>query len=351
MSEHNLNETEKALVYTARSVVVASLLFMVCSAILISTFIWREETEPKRQEETHTVISSATKSSAQENWAAPEENTIPAGKEGEAIRYGKELIVNTARYFGPNGSVATISNGMNCQNCHLQGGTKTFGNNYSVFFASYPKKSNRSGTVVPASSRIAECFERSLAGKAPDPSGKEVQAMLAYLKWLGSGLKKGNPVFGTGCGKLKYLDRPADPAKGKILYASKCVSCHGKNGDGLRAADQKSYTYPPLWGKHSYNDAAGMYRLANFSGFVKNNMPYGATYEDPQLSDEEAWDLAAFVNSQPRPHKDQQKDYPDLSKKPIDAPFGPYGDQFIAQQHKYGPFKPIADYYKSKKKK
>jgi thiosulfate dehydrogenase len=70
-------------------------------------------------------------------------------------------------------------------------------------------------------------------------------------------------------------------------------------------------------------------------------MPFGATYQNPQLSDEEAWNVAAFVNSQPRPHKDQRKDYPDLTKKPIDLPFGPYADRFSIRQHKYGPFKPI----------
>lgn len=70
-------------------------------------------------------------------------------------------------------------------------------------------------------------------------------------------------------------------------------------------------------------------------------MPYGASYENQLLSDEEAWDLAAFVNSQSRPHKDQHSDWLDISKKPIDFPFGPYTDQFTEVQHKYGPFNPI----------
>ncbi|MBB5634591.1 thiosulfate dehydrogenase [Pedobacter cryoconitis] len=358
MSKNKLDETDQILVHTARSILLITALFMICSAILISVFLWNGE-EKKNLTDTPQIltdqIASPRKktvpvSSADQDWKAPDENTIPAGKAGEMIRYGKDLIANTAKYFGPNGSVAAISNGMNCQNCHLQGGTKIFGNNYAVFFTSYPKKSNRSGQVVPASNRIAECFERSLAGKFPDASGKEVQAMLVYLKWVGSGVKKGDEVFGTGFQRLKYMDRPADPQRGKMIYASKCVSCHGEHGEGVRTADQANYTYPPLWGEHSYNDAAGMYRLSNFAGFVKNNMPFGATYKDPQLTDEESWDLAAFVNSQPRKHKDQHKDYPDLTKKPIDAPFGPYGDQFTKTQHKYGPYQPIADYYKSYKK-
>ena len=277
------------------------------------------------------------------NWKAPGERTIPAGKLGAMIRYGRELLAHTSNYLGPKGSVAQLSNGMNCQNCHLDGGTRLFGNNYANFIASYPKMSNRSGRVEPATERIAECFERSLAGQVPDTNGREVQAMLAYMKWLGQNVKKGQQLFGTSTEKLPFPDRPADPGKGRLVYAAKCQSCHGGKGEGLLAADKKSYIYPPLWGINSYNDGAGMYRIGNFAGFVKNNMPYGATYQKPQLSNEEAWSVAAFVNSRPRPHRNQHKDWPDLKNKPIDFPFGPYADKFSERQHKYGPFKPMND--------
>jgi len=64
--------------------------------------------------------------------------SIPLGKNGDLIRYGRMLITSTALYFGPNGSVAHISNGMNCQNCHLDAGTRLFANNVAGFTASYP---------------------------------------------------------------------------------------------------------------------------------------------------------------------------------------------------------------------
>jgi thiosulfate dehydrogenase len=274
-------------------------------------------------------------------WKAPNESTIPPGKQGEMIRYGKELLAHTSDYFGPKGSIAQISNGMNCQNCHLDGGIRLFGNNYASFIASYPKFSNRSGRVEPASERIAECFDRSLAGTIPDTNGREIQAMLAYMKWLGRDVKKGQKLYGTATAKLAFLSAAADPAKGRLVYMISCQKCHGINGAGLLAADKRSYTYPPLWGEHSYDDNAGMYRIGNFAGFVKNNMPFGTTYQNPQLTDEEAWNVAAFVNSQPRPHKDQRNDWKDLKNKPIDMPYGPYADGFSEKQHKYGPYQPI----------
>ncbi len=39
-----------------------------------------------------------------------------------------------------------------------------------------------------------------------------------------------------------------------------------------------SYTYPPLWGKNSYNVGVGLYRILAFAGFIKLNMPFGDTY-------------------------------------------------------------------------
>jgi thiosulfate dehydrogenase len=284
-------------------------------------------------------------------WKAPDTNSIPHDKAGNMIRYGRDLLANTGKYFGPSGSIAHISNGMNCQNCHLDGGTRLFGNNYAVFIASYPKWSDRSGTLQPVTQRFYDCFNRSLAGKVPDTNGREIRAMIAYMKWLGQGVKKGQKLFGSASEKLPYLSHAADTAQGKIVYMAKCKVCHGGDGEGLLAVDKKSYTYPPLWGNHSYNDGAGMYRIGNLAGFVKNNMPFGATFQNPQLTDEQAWDVAAFVNSRPRPHKDQHKDWPDIRTKPIDYPFGPYADNFSETQHKYGPFEPIKEAQKKSNNK
>lgn len=75
-------------------------------------------------------------------------------------------------------------------------------------------------------------------------------------------------------------------------------------------------------------------------------MPFGSSYEKEQLTVEEAWDLAAFVNSQPRPIKKFKQDWPSISLKPIDIPDGPYADSYSSLQHKYGPFEPIARYKK-----
>lgn len=275
-------------------------------------------------------------------WHAPEVESM--GENKEMIDYGKDLIVHTSLYFGENGSIyKTSTNGMNCQNCHLDAGTKVFGNNYSAVASTYPKYRARSGAVENIYKRVNDCFERSLNGKALDTSSKEMQSIVAYINWLGKDVKKGEKPAGSGFKDLSFISRAADPEKGKMVYVEKCQSCHQPNGLGLMNDTKTAYTYPPLWGAHSYNDGAGLYRLSNFAKFIKYNMPLGVLHNSSLLTDEEAWDVAAFVNSQNRPHKDARNDWPKISEKPVDHPFGPYTDGFSEKQHKYGPFKEIKE--------
>jgi len=275
-------------------------------------------------------------------WFGRDIVSAPRGAQGDLIRYGYELIAHTAKYIGPAGSVAHLTNGMNCQNCHLDAGSRPWGNNYGAVAATYPKFRDRSGSIESIIKRVDDCCIRSLNGTPPDSNSREMQAMVAYIKWLGAPVAKGQKPYGSGIRDIPVLSRAADPGKGKIVFQSQCVACHGDDGQGMKDGDDIAYQYPPLWGPHSYNSGAGLFRLSRFAGYVKYNMPYRNNYDGAaQLTDEEAWDVAAFVNSQPRPVADISLDWPDISKKPFDHPFGPYADGFSEQQHKYGPFGPV----------
>ena len=275
-------------------------------------------------------------------WRGPGLYQIPITTDsGRMIRYGYELISHTSFYLGPKGAVAHISNGMNCQNCHLEAGTKPYGNNYGKVYSTYPLYRPRSNSIQGIQGRVNDCLERSLNGHILDTASKEMKAIYAYIKWLGNDVPKGYKPGGTGIMKMAFLNRAADVVKGKVVYENNCQRCHGSNGQGLIDTSGIGYVYPPLWGNNSYNDGAGIFRLSSFAGFVKNNMPNGIDFHSPQISTEQAWDVAAFVNSQPRPHKNQSLDWKITSEKPIDFPFGPFTDTFTEQQHKYGPFLPI----------
>jgi thiosulfate dehydrogenase len=282
---------------------------------------------------------------ADTTWHAPSLflDNEPTGNFRDQLVYGEDLIARTSHYFGPKGKVRQISNGMNCQNCHLAAGTRPWGNNYSLVHSTYPKFRARSGSIENLYKRVSDCFERSLNGKAIDSTSREFLAISAYINWVGQKVNSKEKNSAAGIERLPLLDRAADPKKGKQVYASKCSTCHGTNGEGLLAPTGDVYTNPPLWGPDSFNTGAGLFRISNLAGFIRNNMPFGeATHSAPILSNEEAWDVAAFVSSQPRPHKVLDSDWPKLESKPVDYPFGPYADTFSEQQHKYGPFQPIA---------
>ncbi len=287
----------------------------------------------------------------QMTWQAPDSGNIPDNDSGRLILYGMNLVRHTANYFGPKGTINRSANGMNCQNCHLDAGTRLYANSYSAVYANYPKYRSRSGTVEYLEKRINDCMERSLNGQKLDSLSYEMRAFVAYINWVGKDVKKGTIPEGASVVDLPWLFRAADRVNGKIIFQKNCVTCHGADGQGKRSDNGIGYTYPPLWGPHSYNTGAGLYRLTRLAGFIKSNMPnLISTYDKPALTDEEAWDVAAYICSMPRPHKQFKNDWPDIAAKPVDYPYGPYADHFPQKQHKYGPYKEIlmALQYKAK---
>ena len=139
-------------------------------------------------------------------------------------------------------------------------------------------------------------------------------------------------------------DRAASVSAGQRVFAERCEVCHGADGSGLLATGiaEEGYVFPPLWGPDSYNNGAGMTRVLTAARFIKARMPFG----QPDLTDDEAFDVAAYINSHPRPVKaNLEVDYPDRTTKPIDSPYPPYADPFPQEQHRLGPFKPIREYY------
>ncbi len=341
----------KALFWISFALISFVFALMGFSIYIVMQMMGQPQPKQPNNNQSSTLVSEIPKPVEDNSWKAPDLSTITENK--ELIEYGKDLIVHTAKYFGPKGTVsANATNGMNCQNCHLDAGAKAFGNNYGLVASTYPKYRARSGSMEDIEKRVNDCFERSLNGKPLDPQSKEMKAIKAYIQFVGSNVKKDDKQKGLSMkdNEIAFLDRAASPENGKVVYKQKCQSCHQANGEGLKNDDKSEYIYPPLWGNNSYNDAAGLHRISNFAKFAKYNMPLGANHTNVMLSDEEAWDIAAFVNSQTRPHKNTPNDWPKIHEKPFDHPFGPFADPYNEKQHKFGPFKPIQEHYKKAKK-
>lgn len=259
----------------------------------------------------------------------PNTNALP----GKAD-YGYQLIRNTSDLYGPGGRISVLSNGMNCGHCHLDAGKNLQGIPLTRVYVQYPRYRERSGTTESLYKRVKDCFERSLQSTAPDSSSREFLAIVAYLKWL----SEHTPPDTVSRIPVAFMKRAADSTTGRRLFTIHCSRCHGQNGEGLRKADHSSFRYPPLWGLNSYSTGAGMYQVTKLARFIKFNMPNDKPPGRIVLTDEEAYDLAAYINSQERQTFDISHDWPVISTKPVDYPFGPYADSISAARHKYGPW-------------
>ncbi|NJB70260.1 thiosulfate dehydrogenase [Saonia flava] len=268
----------------------------------------------------------------------------------EIIKFGHELFTNTPKYLGPdNGKPDMVYSGnrLACNNCHLQSGTKLYSAPLIGIINRFPQFRGRENKIGTIEERINGCFERSMNGRVIPVDGKEMNALVQYLTWLSRFAPEDGKITGQGFVEINIPNRKVNLAKGKRIFTTICTKCHGSNGQGERTPDGFTYKYPPLWGEDSYNNGAGMNRVITAAQFIKGNMPYGITYDNPLLTDEEAYDVSGYINQQKRPEKlNREKDFPDLKKKPVSTPYPPYADLFSIDQHQMGPFQPIMEFYK-----
>ena len=270
----------------------------------------------------------------------------------EEVKQGYLLLSASSLHMGPlqhDPNLRFAGNNLSCTNCHLNGGTLSGAASWIGIVDRFPQfggRANKNGTLTD---RINGCMERSMNGKAFPKDAPQMKAMIAYMNWLDGGLPKLNTKNIKGYPKIEPPDVAVDLNKGKSIYTKECILCHGAEGQGIRYNEpKKGYQYPPLWGNDSFNDGAGMHRVLTAAAFIKNNMPYlQARWDNPKLTDEEAYHVAGYINSFSRPHKNNTADdYPDKKLKPVSTPYGPWTDSFSPKQHKYGPFQPIIQYYK-----
>jgi thiosulfate dehydrogenase len=227
---------------------------------------------------------------------APADNEIPAGALGASIRRGRALLEHTRDSLPAN-----VGNKLRCLSCHLDGGMRANSAPLVGVYARFPQYSARSGTTITIQDRINGCFVRSMNGHPLPAASPALRDITAYLAFLSREVPVGAHVMGEGFAAMTPLK--GDSAIGRMLFASRCARCHGDDGGGTVVA-------PPLWGTESFNIGAGMARLRTAASFIRHNMPYD---QPGTLTDQQAFDVAAYVTSRPRP---------DLPGKEYDWPRG-----------------------------
>ena len=203
----------------------------------------------------------------------------------DAVMLGYNIMMDTPKY-----APQYVGNKMKCRNCHFEAGRTKDGVSLVGVGAAYPRYRERHRYSVNLVMRTNDCFERSMNGRPLPSNSKEMSAIITYFHWISKGLPIYADIPWLGLNPIKSNHQP-NPTKGKEVYVQKCAACHGDNGQGTPIG-------PPLWGKDAFNDGASMAQLAYLAAFTHKFMPQG----NPQLTEEESVDVAAFATGKPRPH-------------------------------------------------
>jgi thiosulfate dehydrogenase len=221
-------------------------------------------------------------------------------KLAEVVKLGEAIVENTTTH--PM-SKEYVGNALNCTSCHLNNGRHEKAGTFLGTATAYPAWSPRENRVITLEDRVLNCFMRSCNGTRP-PLGSEVSvAVTTYVTSLSQGQSlRMNSKRPVGPGAIKLLAVKPDQAdinRGASLYHSRCAECHQKDGQG----DKDN---PPVWGERSYNDGAGLSSVENLAAWLKVAMPL----DDTDLTDQQALDIAAYVNSHKRSHFEISKHLP-----------------------------------------
>ena len=237
------------------------------------------------------------------NWYAADATKLSPSPENDLIRFGHTLIVDTASQIGKSASDPEkrfAGNDLACTNCHLNAGLQPFAAPFVSSFATFPMMVD--DQVLTLTDRINGCMRRSMNGKDLPVQAREMEALIAYIKFVGHGTPEGVRVAGMGLKPLQNPPSTADATRGQEVYAKHCANCHKENGQGERRPKPAiGYSIPPLWGDDSFNGGAGMTKLAYAASYIHDNMPFTIDYRDPVLTVQQAWDVAAYMTSKPRP--------------------------------------------------
>ncbi|MBU6499874.1 MAG: c-type cytochrome, partial [Rhodospirillales bacterium] len=224
-------------------------------------------------------------------FAPPPDSAIPDSPFGQMVRLGERIFTDTG-----HAAPQYVGNALRCSNCHIDGGRLAGAAPLWASYVAFPTYRSKNRHVNTFAERLQGCFRFSMNGTAPPLGDKVLVALESYAYFLARGAPTGIEMPGRGFPRLARPAQAPDYARGAAVFAQNCALCHQADGAGQSAGGR--VVFPPLWGPHSFNWGAGMTSIANAAAFIKANMPYG---KGDSLTDQQAWDVAMFVDSHERP--------------------------------------------------
>jgi thiosulfate dehydrogenase len=228
--------------------------------------------------------SRATPASARVAFRVPADSELHDSAYRASALRGRALLLATRDSLPHN-----VGNSLRCASCHLDNGLRRDVMPWVGSYARFPQYRPRSAKVDLIEDRINDCFARSMNGKPLSRDGRDMRDIVAYLAFLSNGIPVGAEMEGQGLRRL--TPRTGDLSRGLAVFSTTCARCHGGNGAGTVLA-------PPVWGARSYNVGAGMANIITAASFIHVAMPYDHAV---QLTEQQAFDVATYINTRPRP--------------------------------------------------
>lgn len=221
----------------------------------------------------------------------PKADAIPDDEFGAMVRKGQDIFLRTGEFAGK-----FVGNSLNCVSCHMDAGRRADASPLWAAYVLYPAYRSKNKHVNTLAERLQGCFKFSMNGTPPPADSETIVALESYMYWLAQGAPTGVKLEGQGFPRLPEPAQKVDYVRGQNVFEQHCALCHGADGAGQSV--QGKMVFPALWGEDSFNWGAGMHSIATAAAFIKANMPLG---QGNTLSDQQAWDVAYFVNSHERP--------------------------------------------------
>ena len=252
----------------------------------------------------------------------PSDSTIPDNEFGQEVKLGQAIFNGTSPLAAP-----FVGNSLRCASCHLDAGRQPHSAPLWSAYVMYPAYRSKNKHVNTLAERMQGCFSYSMNGKAPPLGDPVLVALESYAFFLAKGAPVGTKLAGGGYPTPPKPALAMDFNRGAKVFEQKCSLCHG--ADGLGQTADGAVVFPPLWGPMSFNWGAGMGSIKNAAGFIKGNMPLS---QGNTLSDQEAWDVAMFMDSHERPQDPRFKgSIVDTRKQHHDEPDDMYGQTINGQ--------------------
>jgi thiosulfate dehydrogenase len=269
-----------------------------------------QESSPRGTDSTAaSLVPRGGRAWSAETWRPPVVDSTPDDPLEVSIYRGLTLVTQTR-----DSLKAYVGGNLNCTSCHLDEGRRGNAIPLVGVYARFPKYLDRTGAVVSLEDRVNYCFTRSLAGSKLPTDSREMQDIVAYLAYISKGVPNGEHVRAEGLAKMPKLS--GDSARGRRLFTNNCARCHSSDGAGMAPA------FPAVWGPRSFSVGASMARQERAASFIRHNMPFD---RPGTLTDQQAFDIAAFITSMPRPDSPgKETDWPHGGAPP-DVPYATKG--------------------------